>query len=762
MKLPLPASIKGMVTLIVLLALLPALGLFGLTSWLKVRTDIAAVERDALRSVEAVAARQTQVLEEARLLLLTLSKSEEVSTMNAAACVRLFSAIVKNTSLYRNLMLIDEHGQLIASADGAARTLTVQEQRRFRAAQQSGRFVVHEFSPDTDRLRLTLDCQLPLVPGQPDAPALVASVSIGVDAKDIRSLAARHMEHLHIVDKAGTLVFAYPGTGDGQCTAPGKLDAVWRQVESSPTFSGLLRNQDGLYILYEKVGIQGMEPSLTMLFAMSTASFYQQMHEDTHEMLGLLAVVLCSALAVALYLCNASLLKPVRFLLDAANRIKEGRLDERIGNSPMPEELRQLACSLDSLAYSLGERDKELTQASAIANAANQSKTDFLANMSHEIRTPMNAILGMTYLARQENMTEQQSGYIENIHAEAEKLLLIINDILDFSKLEAGKLEIELVPVDFEELVNDAVASAQSEAGRKGLSFGLSRETNLPRYVQADPVHLAQVLNNILLTAVRITEEGGVRLHCSAGHGEDGRLRLELRISDTAGADALGGYDQYLPDADPGADATTAEGGSGLGLAITRRLLRLMQMEVRVDYLEGIGGVVMLSLPCDESAPLQEGALPAEGPAQAKEGAGSAGSAQSFGITPLQSIRILLVEDNPVNQQIAEEILRSAGALVDVANNGFEALSKLEAESHQGQPYKVVLMDLQMPELDGFAATRRIRMNERKKNLPIIAMTAHSADEEWAQCREAGMNDFVAKPLDVPVLFKTILKWATR
>ncbi|MDL2290679.1 response regulator [Desulfovibrio sp. OttesenSCG-928-F20] len=754
MKLPLPASIKGMVTLIVLLALLPALGLIGFTFWLKMRSDVAAVEHDALRSAKAIAFRQTQLMEHTRQLLLTLSKADEVLNMDTAACASLFAKIADSSPMYSNIRLLDHEGRVLASAKDDGERLTESELKRFQKAQQSGHFTVHELTLRADRNQPVLNCQMPLKAGQTEA-ALVASLVIRVDPNEIRSLAVRHVEHLHIVDRMGRLLFVFPAERPELCKAPDLLTKIWQQVEARPEASGFMRGQNGLYVLYEKISSKEQEvPPLTMLLAMSTDVIYQQTRELTFGALAVLGVVLCTALLVTLYLCNASLLKPVRFLLDAANRIREGKLDERIGDTPMPRELRQLAYSLDSLSRSLNERDTELTKASEIANAANQSKTDFLANMSHEIRTPMNAILGMTYLARQENMTEQQHGYIENIHTEAEKLLVIINDILDFSKLEAGKLDIEMVPVELASLITEAASPAEAEANRKGLSFGLSRATDLPAYILADPVHLSQALGNILLNTVKVTEQGGVSLHCTVDRSGPENLVLEFRISDTAGGFAPGETELYFPEAESGDKDAVLEGG-GLSLAITRRLVRLMRGELKVETMDETGSTVLLRLPCEERA------APDESPGKlqdrpADEDANGYPTLDSF-----QNMRILLVEDNIVNQQIAEEILRNVGANVDVASNGFEALGKLNAEG-QNQPYRVVLMDLQMPELDGFAATRRIRMDKRRKNLPIIAMTAHSADEEWAQCREAGMDDFISKPLDVPTLLKIILKWTGR
>jgi signal transduction histidine kinase len=488
----------------------------------------------------------------------------------------------------------------------------------------------------------------------------------------------------------------------------------------------------------------------------------------------LLAALL--ALLIAGRLSDITLITPIRTLLDVAGRIKEGKLGARVEEKRMARELRLLADSLNSMAEALQGRNTELEAARDAADAANQAKTDFLATMSHEIRTPMNAILGMAYLTRQSKLTDQQRDYVDVIQSEAEKLLAVINDILNFSKIEAGRFSLEHIPFDLDAALGGIATRATLEATKKGLTFRCLPAPDLPRYLVGDPSAFTQVVSNIVLNGIKFTNTGEVRLRCSAERAEGRNLYLICDIIDTAGGMDSFERELLFPDVEPEGRMATFDGGTGLNLSITRKLTRLLRGTISVHTEKDVGSTVRLSLPFEEGDPPldeEEPVVPMREPLAApplEENTDETTETSEppepptdapSGPDPLRNVRVLLAEDNPINQQVAEELLRAAGAETSIASNGLEALTMLD-EMPKGYPCHVVLMDLQMPELDGYNATRRIRMDERFRKLPIIAMTAHDPREEWPRCREVGMNDFITKPLDAKTFLAVVSKWAKR
>ncbi|MBN4081500.1 response regulator [bacterium AH-315-C07] len=387
--------------------------------------------------------------------------------------------------------------------------------------------------------------------------------------------------------------------------------------------------------------------------------------------------------------------------------------------------------------------EQELIKAKQIAEESAKAKEQFLANVSHEIRTPMNAIMGMGHLLKTANHTPKEKNYLDTINQSAANLLVIINDLLDLSKIESGKFSLEETEFHLEDTINNLITALSYKVQEKNIYLNSKLANKLPPVLKGDPVRLTQILTNLVGNAIKFTEKGGVVIEVNLITEEVGSCKIHFAVSDTGIGIPENKLEKIFESfTQASADTTRKFGGSGLGLTISKQLVELQGGDIKVESKVNQGSVFSFDLVYKTGDP--------------KKIVNQDDKLSLIEFSGLKNVRILLVEDNKINQEVVVDLIKvkNENIKIDIAENGKEAIERISDNN-----YDLVFMDVQMPVMDGYEATKFVReeLDKPKKNIPIIAMTAHATASEKQKCFDSGMNSYLSKPIDPNKLYNTII-----
>jgi len=770
-----PVSLRARILVLVLVAsLLPAIAMVWLLLEQRATTITHAREQLVVQA-DGIAKDLDDKIAGTAQLLFGLGRAPIVGSPDKAACSAFLADVLKEHPQFTGLLTILPDGTLHCDSLRSGRVLNLNDRRYFLRALTSTRRVVEGVFG-----RLTGVGVLQIAYPVRDSHGtllyvLLASFNLDNYGRSIVPALSYPGMHVQIRDSGGTIIMQQPGG----------IQADDREAVSAPDANQLVLSGpmgETQYPTGDPVEIRAVaalphspDAGLQLILSVPEAELHARLDGPfKHALLWLASLSVLSFIGAAI-LAELAIRRQASRLIFAISRLDAGIFNEPIG-VPYPRgELGDVMAALDRMAGSLESRrvadiaaqseaettlleqhrnleavvearTAELKAAKVEAETANAARGHFLANMSHEIRTPINAVIGMAYLAQRSHDTERVGDYLEKIHRSGKHLLGVVNDILDFSKIDADRMRLDRAPFRLRDVIDNSAMLARQTTKSKDVVVVVEVGGDVPDKVLSDEIRLGQVLLNLLGNAVKFTASGEVRLQVvrdSSVIAQAGTCGIVFRVSDTG----MGMAEEHVaklfrPFEQGDASVTRRFGGTGLGLTISRRIVQLMGGDIGVASVPGKGTTFTVSIQFEISnADLDN----------------TDRAPIDHAIAQLRGAHVLVVEDNLFNQQVAFDLLAEIGVTAVIAEDGQEAIDRL-----RGERFDAILMDVQMPVLDGIEATRRIRADPELREQRIIAMTANAEVEDRERCKAAGMDDYLSKPVQPNQLYQMLARYCGR
>jgi signal transduction histidine kinase/CheY-like chemotaxis protein/HPt (histidine-containing phosphotransfer) domain-containing protein len=737
--------------LLVFIALV-ALPLLALVLYVTISSGVRARD-DARRLVEqlsrAVVNEEQDVVDQARHLMVALAEIPIVQDRRVD-CAALFARLLGEYKIYTTLGVTSENGAVRCSAPAGLPGTTLADRPIFqRLLRAKPVFIVGEYTIGRLSGKPSLGLLYPVVNGRGE---LTGTVFGALDLAWLPRLLAEATlapgTTVTLIDRNGVVFARLPDAG-GWVGKNVRDTALARTLGARVRATDTVNDLDGRERLFAFAHLSSA-PDAIVAVGIDRRAFLGAVYRELFGIATLIFAFAVVVLAVIWFGADALLLRPLRRVIATTRRFADGDLGSRVGVTGGGGELADLGQAFDHMAETVAHRTREVERARASAEAATRVKSEFLANMSHELRTPLNGIIGMTELALGTTLTFEQQEYLDTVQISADSLLGLINDILDFSKIEAGKLDLERVDFDVRYALDETMRPLAPRAHQKGLELAYHVEDGVPAVVSGDPARLRQIVVNLIGNAVKFTEVGEVVLRVAregpagAASSEATAVTLRFSVSDT-GVGIPEEKQATIFDSFTQADASTTRrfGGTGLGLAIASQLVSLMGGRIWVESQPGHGSRFHVTIPFG---------VPSVPPAQAPQSERP----------ELEGMPVLVVDDNATNRRILDEILTSWGMRATVVDSGAAGLAAMERARQSGQPFPLVLLDYQMPDMDGFEVAERIAQRPDRSGATIVMLSSIGQRGDAQRCRELGVAAYISKPVRQSVLQDTILAVVAR